>query len=62
MLQLDEPQPPAEAVALQAALRRAPVPIANYLTTTMAARSRYLSTSRDTLAVLRTSVTTRPRR
>jgi len=61
MLQLDEPQPPAEAVALQPALRHAPVPITNSLTTTMTARSRYLSTSRGTLAVLRTSVTTRPR-
>jgi hypothetical protein len=52
MIQLDEPQPPAEAVALQPVVRHPPASITNSLTATMAAGSRCPSTSRGTLAAL----------
>jgi len=50
MIQHDEPQPPAKAVALQPAVRHAPASITNASTTMMTARSRRRSTSRATLA------------
>ena len=52
MIQHDEPQPPAEAVALQPAVRHAPASIINALTATMTAGSRCPSTSRGTIAAL----------
>ena len=52
MIQHDEPQPPAEAMALQPAVRHAPASITNALTATMTAGSRCPSTSRGTIVAL----------
>ena len=52
MIQHDEPQPPAEAAALQPAVRHAPASITNALTATMTAGSRCPSTARGTIVAL----------
>jgi len=52
MIQRDEPQPPAEAVPLQPAVRHAPASITNPFMAAITPRSRCPSTSRATLAAL----------